>query len=69
MVPVVIKIEEEGVLNYKNSVFLQYFVREIIKQPKKTSLISYPFSFGTVPFDCTRLHWNRTERFQIEPFL
>ena len=31
--------------------------------------MSYPLSFGTVPFGSARLHWNRTERFQTEPFL
>ena len=40
-----------------------------MKQTKELSLISYPFSFGTGPFGSSRLHWNRTEQYQMEPFL
>ena len=59
--------------------FLWYLGREIIKQTKKLSLITYPFSFGTVPFGSARLmeqygterfcpstgpvYWNRAEPF------
>ena len=69
MVPEVIKIEEDGVLNHKNPVSLGILGCEVIKKTKKSSLVSYPFSFGTVPFRSARLHWNRTERFDIEAFL
>ena len=52
----------------QKSSFLSYLAFEVIKQPKELgSLIKYPFSFGTVPFGSARLHWNRTERFQMEP--
>ena len=53
----------------QKSSFLRYMAREMIKQTKESSLISYPFHFGTVPFGSARLHWNRTKRFQLEPFL
>ena len=62
MVPEVIKIEEDGVLNHKNPVFLWYLGHEIIKQTKELSLIKYPFSFGTVPFGSARLQWNHSFR-------
>ena len=30
---------------------------------------SYPFSFGSVPFGSSRLHWNKTELSQVGLFL
>ena len=40
----------------QKSSFLWHLGREIIKQTKESSLIIYPFSFGTVPFGSARLH-------------
>ena len=51
------------------SSFLWYLAREIVKQTKESSFISYSFSFGSVPFGSVRIHWNHTERSQMEPFL
>ena len=64
----------------QNSVFLRYLALEMIKQTKesslisfesraKTSLYSYPYSFGSVLFGSVRLYGNQTERFQMIPFL
>ena len=44
----------------QKSSFLRYLTREIIKQTKESSLITYPFSFGTALFGSARFHWNRS---------
>ena len=73
MVPEVITLEEESVINHKIS-YLLYLACRIIKEAKKLFVISictiakiassYLFSFGSVPFDSARLYGNK-----MEPFL